>query len=325
MMHEHEEVNVASGSVVVLRDEEWLVTAVEHTSDGWLLHCQGLSELVRDTSASFYEGLDNIQVLDPTYATVVADDSHYYRRSRLWLEATLRKTAVPLGGTAVTVSADMLADSLGYQQAAVRQALDPANLRTRILLADAVGLGKTLEIGMILSELIRRGRGERILIVTPRHVLEQMQHEMWSRFAIPFVRLDSQGIQRVRQMLPATRNSFTYFKRAIISIDTLKSDRYRAAAVRCSRAGSAKSPNRGRLVNMAVLRPGWRTGPGHAGPRGRRPAGLRRRGPAATRRRADWRAPAPERSRQRRCRRQAGMRAGGRDGSVPRPGTRARP
>jgi hypothetical protein len=66
---------------------------------------------------------------------------------------------VPLGGNAITVSAQMLADSLGYQRVAVPQALDPENLRTRILLADAVGLGKTLEIGMILSELIRRGRG----------------------------------------------------------------------------------------------------------------------------------------------------------------------
>ena len=226
-LHDSARISIAPGSVIIVRDEEWLVTGVEHTTDGRLLRCQGLSELVRDTTASFYEGLDaDLRVLDPAEASVVADDSPHYRRSRLWLEATLRKTAVPLDGTALTVSGDMLADPLGYQQAAVRKALDQANLRTRILLADAVGLGKTLEIGMILSELIRRGRGERILIVTPRHVLEQMQNEMWSRFAIPFVRLDTLGIQRVRQKLPATRNPFSYFKRAIISIDTLKSRQY---------------------------------------------------------------------------------------------------
>ncbi|MGJ3507074.1 helicase-related protein [Enemella sp. A6] len=120
----------------------------------------------------------------------------------------------------------MLARQLGYQQKAVAKALDPDTLRPRILLADAVGLGKTLEIGMILAELIRRGRGERILVVTPRHVLEQMQHEMWSRFAIPFVRLDSQGVARVKQKLPANRNPFSYFRRVIISIDTLKQERF---------------------------------------------------------------------------------------------------
>jgi superfamily II DNA or RNA helicase len=226
-VHDTAAFSIAPGSVVIVRDEEWLVTGVEHTTDGRLLRCQGLSELVRDTTASFYEGLDpDLEVLDPAAATVVADDSPRYRRSRLWLESTLRKTAVPLDGAALTVATDMLADPLPYQQAAVRKALDQANLRTRILLADAVGLGKTLEIGMILSELIRRGRGDRILIVTPRHVLEQMQNEMWSRFAIPFVRLDTLGIQRVRQKLPATRNPFSYYKRVIISIDTLKSRTY---------------------------------------------------------------------------------------------------
>jgi SNF2 family DNA or RNA helicase len=122
----------------------------------------------------------------------------------------------------------MLSRNLKYQQIAVAKALDTKNIRPRILIADAVGLGKTLEIGMILSELVKRGRGERILVVTPRHVLEQMQHELWCRFALPFVRLDSAGIQKVRQKLPATRNPFTYYKRAIISIDTLKSARYRA-------------------------------------------------------------------------------------------------
>lgn len=218
--------DVAPGSVVRVRDEDWLVTQVSSNADGTLVTVQGLSELVRDTTAQFSAGLDSIVPVDPRRTEVRVDTSPRHRLSRLWLEATLRKTPLPAASTDLAVVGDVLADPLPYQLTAVRQALDPANLRPRILLADAVGLGKTLEIGMILSELVRRGRGERILIVTPRHVLEQMQHEMWSRFALPFVRLDSLGIQRVRQKVPATRNPFSVYRRAIISIDTLKSDRY---------------------------------------------------------------------------------------------------
>ena len=220
------DIAVAPGSVVVVRDEEWLVTATEETADGTLVRVRGLSELVRDLPAVFYSSLDRVVPKDPRDATVVADVSPRYRASRLWLESTIRRTPVPLTDPRLSVSTQALADPLVYQQTAVRTALNPENLRPRILLADAVGLGKTLEIGMILSELVRRGRGERILVVTPRHVLEQMQQELWNRFALPFVRLDSAGIQRVRQTLPATRNPFSYFRRVIISIDTLKSDRY---------------------------------------------------------------------------------------------------
>lgn len=217
---------VAPGSTVRVRDEDWLVTSVEQTTDGYFVHALGLSELVRGTQATFSSALDHIEVQDPANTTVVPDNSPHFRGARVWLDSQLRKTPVPISDPALAVSDGALVDVLPYQRTAVAKAIDPDNLRPRILLADAVGLGKTIEIGLILSELIRRGRGERILVVTPRHVLEQMQFELWTRFAIPFIRLDSVGIQRIRQKLPANRNPFAYFRRVIVSIDTLKSDKY---------------------------------------------------------------------------------------------------
>ena len=218
----------APGLMVKVRDELWLITSVTQSADGLLLKVRGLSDYVRDTTASFYTALDDVEVFDPAKVEVVADHSPGYRTTRLWLETTLRQTPVPLYQDRLSVAEGMLMDPLDYQLTAVRKALSDDNLRPRVLIADAVGLGKTLEIGMILSELIRRGRGERILVVTPKHIMEQFQQEMWSRFAIPLVRLDSSGIQRVQRILPASRNPFTYFPRVIVSMDTLKSGKYRA-------------------------------------------------------------------------------------------------
>ena len=218
----------APGLMVKVRDELWLITSVTQSVDGYLLKVRGLSDYVRDTTASFYTAIDDVEVFDPARVEVVPDRSPGYRTTRLWLETTLRQTPVPLYQEQLSVADQMLMDPLDYQLTAVRKALSDDNLRPRVLIADAVGLGKTLEIGMILSELIRRGRGERILVVTPKHIMEQFQQELWSRFAIPLVRLDSTGIQRVRQMLPASRNPFTYFPRVIVSMDTLKSPKYRA-------------------------------------------------------------------------------------------------
>src|SRR5699024_8106485 len=216
----------APGSIVEIRDEEWLVTGMERASDGWFVDVTGVSGIVLDQTATFSTALDRVVPRDPRQTRVVADDSPRFRTTRLWLESMVRRTAVPISEPNLTVATDALVDALPYQEAAALQALSPDNLRPRILLADAVGLGKTIEIGMILSELARRGRGERILVVTPKHVLEQMQFELWTRFALPFIRLDSAGIQRIRQELPAGRNPFTFYKRVIIPIDTLKSDQY---------------------------------------------------------------------------------------------------
>ncbi len=218
-----------AGAQVLVRDEVWLVrNAVPTRDDGTRVEVVGVSDFVRDQEAVFFTRLDAIELIDPRDTRLIADDSPNYRRSRLFLEAVLRRTALPQSERRLALADSFLLDSLPYQLRPAELALSGANLRPRLLIADVVGLGKTLEIGLTLAELIRRGRGERILVVTPQHVLEQFQHELWTRFAIPLVRLDSVGIERIQREIPAGRNPFTFFKRVIVSIDTLKNtDQYR--------------------------------------------------------------------------------------------------
>ncbi|HEV2780197.1 MAG TPA: hypothetical protein VGX25_12465 [Actinophytocola sp.] len=108
----------------MVRDEEWLIQACEPVGDGWKLACLGTSELVRDTEATFYTELEpDVEPLDPARARLVADDSPGFRRTRLWLEAVLRKTPLPLHEQRLAVAHRMLADDLLYQRRAVAQAL----------------------------------------------------------------------------------------------------------------------------------------------------------------------------------------------------------
>ncbi len=211
----------APGARVLVRDEEWLVrNAVRTAHDGYLVKVVGASEFVRNEEATFFDGLDEVTLLRPEDTELVADPTPRFRRSRLYLEAVLRRTPLPRSERGLAFADAFLLRPMIYQQRPAALAL--AGFRPRILIADVVGLGKTLEIGLLLAELVRRGRGDRILVVTPQHVLEQFQHELWTRFSIPLVRLDSVGIERIQREIPAGRNPFTYFKRVIVSVDTLK-------------------------------------------------------------------------------------------------------
>ncbi|MEZ4329958.1 MAG: helicase-related protein [Polyangiales bacterium] len=221
----------APGARLLARDEEWIVRSARQTRFGATsVHVTGISELVRGHDAVFLSDLDELVELKPEETQLVQDSSPQYRRSRLYLESLLRQS--PPTEPHLVMGHRGAMDVKDYQLVPASRALQQP--RARILIADAVGLGKTIETGILLSELIARGRGRRILVVALKSVLEQFQEELWARFTIPLVRLDSAGIERVRRDIPANMNPFQKFDRVIISVDTLKKDaKYRSFLEAC--------------------------------------------------------------------------------------------
>lgn len=214
-------VDYAPGMRIIIRDEEWIIKKIETNSLGnKALHCIGISPLVKNREAIFLTDLEEIQIVNPAEVNLIPDDSPFYKRTLLYLESQWRQKIPTDSNLHIGHRAAM--DLMPYQ-------LDPAKLalkstRQRILIADTVGLGKTLEAGILMSELIARGKGKRILVVTVKSMMTQFQKEMWNRFTIPLVRLDSSKIQKIRANLPSNYNPFFYYDKTIISIDTLKRD-----------------------------------------------------------------------------------------------------
>ena len=206
---------------VIIRDEEWMIKKVETNSlNRKTIHCVGISKLVKDHQGIFLTDLEDIVAVDPAKVNLVIDDSPYFRRSRLYIESQLRQK-IPTDN-ALHIGNRAAMDLLNFQLQPAQMALQRP--RQRILIADTVGLGKTLEAGILMSELIARGKGKRILVVTVKSMMTQFQKEMWNRFTIPLVRLDSKKIQKIRAQLPSNYNPFFYYDKTIVSIDTLKRD-----------------------------------------------------------------------------------------------------
>jgi len=214
--------HLAPGMRVVIRDTEWIIRKAVLASDGGQqITCDGVSELVKGREGIFLTTLENnIQILDPAKTQLVLDSSSNYADSLLFIESQLRRQAI--NDERIHVAHQGAMDLVPYQLDPTIQALEQP--RQRILIADAVGLGKTLEAGILVSELIHRGRGKRILVLTLKSMMTQFQKELWNRFTIPLTRLDSIGLQRVRNRIPTNHNPFYYYDKSIISIDTLKQD-----------------------------------------------------------------------------------------------------
>ena len=118
--------------------------------------------------------------------------------------------------TARTARIDLLPHQLEPAIAVLR------GLGTRLLLADDVGLGKTIQAGLVISELLARGSIERVLVLTPPGLREQWLQELEDRFAIRASGVDGHMLRRLALTLPVGLNPWRAVTCAVASIDYVK-------------------------------------------------------------------------------------------------------
>jgi SNF2 family DNA or RNA helicase len=97
--------------------------------------------------------------------------------------------------------------------------LDPV----RLLIADDVGVGKTIEAGMIAHELLDRGIAKRLAVLTPAHLCDQWERELREKFSIETVLVQPSQMARLER--ERSRQDVWYYPNFVASIDFVKSDR----------------------------------------------------------------------------------------------------
>ena len=94
--------------------------------------------------------------------------------------------------------------------------------RVNLLIADDVGLGKTVEAGLILTELILRRRIRRVLVLTPASLRHQWSEEMRDKFSLPFEIVDRRNTEMLRRRLGMDANPWRSFSRVVASYHYLR-------------------------------------------------------------------------------------------------------
>lgn len=207
----------ATGSLVRARGREWVVLPDSTDELVMVRPLGGTDEEVTGILLALEE-IEPAQFALPNPA-LVGD----YRSGRLLRDALrlgFRSSAGPFRSFG-----QLAVEPRPYQLVPLLMALRQDTVR--LLIADDVGIGKTIESALIAKELIAQGSARRLAVICPPHLAEQWQSELRTKFHIDAVIVGAGTAARLERALPYGRSLFEHYDHVVVSVDFIKSDRRR--------------------------------------------------------------------------------------------------
>lgn len=212
-------VSFAPGDLVRARGREWV--ALPSPQDG-VLALRPLSGGENDTVILAPE-LEILPV-EPARFDLPADAATTVQAKAALLADAMRLT-LRRGAGPFRSAAQLAFEPRTYQLVPLLMALRlPV---PRLLIADDVGIGKTIEAGLILRELMDRGEVDTFSVLCPPHLVEQWVGELKVRFGIEAVAVTSGTASRLERSLPLAQTVFDAYPFTVVSLDYIKAEKRR--------------------------------------------------------------------------------------------------
>jgi superfamily II DNA or RNA helicase len=206
---------------VRIRDERWQVAGVASDGAAAVVDVCGCDRTNRGAHARFLLPYDIVDVLPRWPSPRVVRPARWRHAAR----AALAGAAPSWSSIHAATRANL--DILPFQLEPTLALIGGDG--SRFLIADAVGMGKTVQAGLIAAETVHRSPEARVLIVTPAGLREQWRDELRDRFGLDAVILDAAGLARTQARLADGINPWAIHRLAITSSDFVK----RPEVIRC--------------------------------------------------------------------------------------------
>lgn len=207
------------GTEVQARGLRWEIVFSQNLGSQTLYRLRGLHGAFKGQEV---EILGPFEKIEPTYRELKPENAGPIRNWLLYHQAFLLEQA--LGPTVLLAVQPGRLRLEPYQLVPVLRAIRMS--RVRLLLADSVGLGKTIQAGLVVTELMARRLAHRILIVSPAGpLLDQWKTEMSERFGLRLDVIDRARMEEIRRSTELGANPFDHAPLALVSIDFLKQER----------------------------------------------------------------------------------------------------